>query len=424
MMQDSSNKIQTWLMQFDYLLLLFVLLATALGIIVMHGGTSNVGGLSQYVPRQIQWWKVSIVIFFMAVLFPYRWLRYLGWPLYLFSILLLLIVWLSAKDKLNLGFIDAVRAGGADSWLRINLGARSFQFQPSELTKISTVIILASWLAWRRQKLTNVWECIVPGAVALIPFVLIAIQPDVGTAAIFLPLPFLLLFVAGLRWKIVGTTIVLGLLLAVSGTIYFLQADEAPFLRKYHLRRIQVFLEPIVQPFKLPGVEEILYGTGPADNGAPQDEKKADDWNIRQAEMALGSGRLFGKGWGKGTQARYRFLPEHHTDFIFCSLGEQFGLAGCLGLILLYVLIGWRVFHIAIETRNFFGKYMVVGLMSIIFIHIFLNIGMMVRLLPVAGLPLPLMSYGGTFLAANYLMFGLIVNVGMRRDPRDFQQQT
>jgi rod shape determining protein RodA len=323
-----------------------------------------------------------------------------------------------------MGFLHAVKAGGAYLWLKLELGGFVLQFQPAELCKISMTIAIAAWVAWRRNHLDKAREGLIPLSLMAIPFGAIAIQPDVGTAIILAPVPFVILFAAGLRWRIVLTTVGVGLLVMVSGLVYFMKAERVPFLRQYHHDRIHVFLEPLTQPFKLPGVEEMLYGTGaPIVEGATDvSEQRGDDWNIRQAEMALGSGRLFGKGWGKGTQSRYRFLPEHHTDFIFCSLGEQFGLAGCLLLIILYVLIGWRALRIAVLSTDPFGKFMVVGLILIFFLHIFLNIGMMVRLLPVAGLPLPLMSYGGTFLASNYLMFGLMASVGMRRRKKDFMK--
>jgi cell division protein FtsW (lipid II flippase) len=226
------------------------------------------------------------------------------------------------------------------------------------------------------------------------------------------------------------------------------------FLRPHQMKRIQVFrapledaLRPIFRPFQPAGVEQALAGLGTdptrraptaeagpgetegetAGAGAPTSAEARREaalearkaaaavWQIQQAEMALGSGRMFGKGWGKGTQSREGFLPAHYTDFIFCSLGEQFGMVGCFLLLGLYLLIAWRALHVAATASDPFGRCLVVGLLAVILLHVFFNVGMTVRLLPVTGLPLPLMSYGGSFLATNYLILGLIANVSMRR---------
>lgn len=415
--QPLSNK---W-HRFDYLLFCFVLMTTGFGILVLAGGTLDVPGKENIVPSQIQWWKLSLGVFCFALLVPYRWLLVFGWPLYFISLFLLsLLLFAAGREE---GFLTAIRAGGAASWLRINLGGASIRFQPSEFAKIAMVLVLAQWLAWRRERLNNIRECIVPILIMAVPVAIIIKQPDLGTASIFLPLPFILLFVAGLRWKIAIVSAILGFLALAAAGVYLTAADRVPGLKEYQLRRIRVFLNPIASPFQLPGVEQILYGESPEAADLSQDEdaqrkKKGgdeDEWHIRQAEMALGSGRVIGKGWGKGTQSRYGFLPEHWTDFIFSSLGEQFGLMGCLTLLLFYLLIVWRAVHISVQTADFFGKYLVVGLLSIVLIHIVMNIGMTVRLLPVTGVPLPLVSYGGSSLAMNYLIFGLIANVGLRR---------
>lgn len=404
---------QRWVFQFDYLLVLFILLATGFGILVLHGGTYDVSRLDHTTARQILWWKISLLIFLGALLTPYSWHRLLGWVFYLAALGLLLLLFFAAKVQMPL--VETVRAGGAVSWLEMG----PFRFQPSEFAKIATVMVLAQWLAWRREKIGRFWEYLPPLILAGLPMVFIFAQPDLGTASVFLPLPFVLLFVAGVPWRVVIAAVLIGMLVLGAGFAYLMTAESVPGLRQYQLRRIQVFLEPISSPFKTSGVEELLY----AEEEEKEVKKSASggygDWNIRQAEMALGSGRMFGKGWKEGTQSRYSFLPQHHTDFIFSSLGEQFGLMGCLGLFTLYLLIAWRSLHIAVATTDPFGKYLVVGLLTIVFVHVFLNIGMSVRLLPVTGLPLPFFSYGGSFLASNYLIFGLIANVGVRRSARE-----
>ncbi|MBN1867837.1 rod shape-determining protein RodA [Candidatus Sumerlaeota bacterium] len=411
--------------QFDYFLAMFVLFATGFGILVLAGSTRDVPELAKILPQQARWWGIAIGVFCLTLAVPYRWLKIPGWIVY--GMLVVSLAALVFASHLGMAWISTVRAGGASSWYKIALGSSSIRFQPSEFAKIGVVIVLAHWLSLRRESIAEargwrkpILECIVPLAVAALPMAIVFLQPDFGTASVFLPLPFIVLFVAGLPWRVVLTTVAFGTALALGGFVYLMNADHVPGLKPYQLNRIRVFLEPLGKPFNPPGVEEILYG--PAQPEVAETSAKSrdpDDWQIRQAEMALGSGRLFGKGWGQGTQSRLRFLPAHHTDFIFSSLGEQFGLAGCLALLLLYVLIVWRCVHVALVASDAFGQYLVVGLLSIFILHVFLNIGMSVRLLPTTGLPLPLFSFGGSFLVTNYVIFGLIANVGMRREPKE-----
>ena len=449
-MTEEPGKTQSYVVQFDYLLLLFVLATTGFGLLVLAGSTVGVPGLSDYPLQQAKWWAVSIGVFAVALAVPYRWLKVLGWPIYLALMGVLVMLAVGAATGWRAGGL-LVKGGGAVSWIQVpHLPGL---IQPAEFMKIAVAIVLAHWLAWRQKKLTNIWECIVPVALVAAPIPLLLMQPDLGTAIVFVPLPFVVLFAAGLRWRVV----LLGVAIGVVGLVAMLYAiytaeTTLSFLRPHQMKRIQVFREPlrealapVLRPFQPAGVEEALAGlTGSKDAAAPgtatpgggesgaegvraatEEERRAasaaakraaaDVWQIQQAEMALGSGRMFGKGWGKGTQSRLRFLPAHYTDFIFCSLGEQFGLVGCLLLLGLYLLIAWRALHIAVASPDPFGKCLVVGLLTIVLLHIFFNVGMTVRLLPVTGLPLPLVSYGGSFLATNYLILGLIANVGMRR---------
>ena len=190
-----------------------------------------------------------------------------------------------------------------------------------------------------------------------------------------------MLYVAGCSKKLILLLILLALWISLSAY---------PLLKPYQKARIKVFLQP-------------------------EYDNKWHGYNIRQAEISLGSGGLWGKGWKRGTQTRLRFLPERHTDFIFSSLGEQFGLGGCVVLLSLYTLIIGRALRPALTVRNKFGRLSVVGLVSCFIIHILFNVGMSLRLLPVTGLPLPLFSYGGSFLLTNYILFGIIDSIYMRR---------
>lgn len=441
-MQESGRS-QPYVVQLDYLLVLFVLVTTGLGLLVLRGSTSGVPGLDDYTAKQAEWWAISLGVFAVALIVPYRWLKVLGWPVYLVLIAALVLLAVGATHGWTWGD-RLVKRGGAMSWIRLR---QEWFIQPAEFAKIAVVIVLAHWLAWRQKNLTSIWECIVPVVLVAVPIGLLVVQPDLGTAMVFMPLPFILLFVAGLHWRVVLLGVFVGIV-GLGAGLYAIYTAETTlsFLRPHQMKRIQVFrapledvLRPIFRPFQPAGVEEALAGLSAGPNKKPPEagepggeaalgsaeatreavlearKSAAAVWQIQQAEMALGSGRMFGKGWGKGTQSREGFLPAHYTDFIFCSLGEQFGMVGCFLLLGLYLLIAWRALHVAATTSDPFGRCLVVGLLAVILLHVFFNVGMTVRLLPVTGLPLPLMSYGGSFLATNYLILGLIANVSMRR---------
>ncbi|HNY28494.1 MAG TPA: rod shape-determining protein RodA [Candidatus Sumerlaeota bacterium] len=435
--------LQRYLFHFDYLLFLFVLAATGFGLLVLDGATYGlVGQVAGKVADQARWWGISMAVFALAVLIPYSWLKALGWVAYLFLIGTLFVLFCADHFGFNPGEY-AKMINGAYSWFDVPVpGLGVVRAQPSEFAKIALVLVLSHWLAWRHEYLTNLWECIVPVVLMTLPVILICAQPDFGSAAIFLPLPFILLFVAGLPWRIVWPTVVVSLIVVVIGMYYLATAKEVPFMRQYALARIQVFLKgpiseainPIANILNPPGIEQVLYGSNDsatvetpaaaaetasnetaAETRKSKIEKRKKDYQLYQAELALGSGQLTGKGWRNGTQTRMQFLPDFWTDFVFSSLGEQFGLVGCLGLLGLYLLIMWRAVRIAILNEDPFGRYLVCGLISIVLLHVYLNVGMSTRLLPQTGLPLPLVTYGGSFLATNYLIFGLIANVSMRR---------
>jgi rod shape determining protein RodA len=242
-------------------------------------------------------------------------------------------------------------------------------------------MVLSRWLAKRPGKMRRLSDLYVPLLIVGLPMVLVAKQPDFGTAIVFLPVGFVMLWVAGIRKRYVTAAVVLVLITVAA--VY-------PYLKSYQKRRITVFLNP---------------GSDPMHGG----------YNIRQAEIAMGSGRLLGKGWRGGTQTALQFLPEHHTDFIFSSLGEQFGLVGAMVVLLLYAIVTLRSLNIARNAKDWLGGFLVVGLITIFLTHMVLNVGMVLRIFPVTGLPLPFLSYGGSFLLTTYIIFGFILNVGMRK---------
>ena len=361
-----SSSLNLLLKNYDYGLTFLLLAVSFYGIIVIYGATYSIPGLSQYAGKQLVWMGVGFGAFLLVSLIDFRQMRQMVWPLYI-------LVILSLAGLLFLGH----KIKGARSWYSIG----SFRIQPAEFAKIVVVVCLAHYLALKERPLVKIRDILLPILVAGLPAALILLQPDFGTAALFFPILLIMLYIGGASKKL----IILLLLLAI-----WIGVSAYPFLKPYQKGRIKVFFQPEL-------------------------DKNRQGYNIRQAEISLGSGGLLGKGWKQGTQTRLRFLPERHTDFIFSSLGEQFGFLGCALLLFLYGLLIQRSLKSAYNAWNRFGRLTVAGFVACFLLHILFNVGMSLRLLPVTGLPLPLFSYGGSFLLTNYLIFGMLQSVNMRK---------
>lgn len=266
---------------------------------------------------------------------------------------------------------------GATSWIRLG----PVSFQPSEPMKILTAMVLAQWFATRPEGVRTLPDLAMPALLAGAPAALILMQNDLGSASLFVCLLAGVVFFGGIRLRVAAVVLVAALALAGSAV---------PFLKNHQRERLLVFLDG----------SRDLSGAG---------------YNVRQSIVAVGSGGVVGNGWGEGSQAVHRFLPEAHTDFIYASAVEQTGLLGGLVLIALYGVVMWRMLAIAGGTRDRFGGLLVAGLASVFFGHVVINIGMNVGLLPVTGLPLPFLSYGGSFLLATWITVGLVLNVALRK---------
>jgi len=292
---------------------------------------------------------------------PPRILRQWSLGLYLFGVVMLIAVLL---------FGDIGK--GAQRWLDLGV----LRFQPSELLKLAVPMTIAWLLSLRPLPPRPAW-ILLAVVLTLIPVLLIAKQPDLGTALLVVSAGVLVMFMAGLSWWMIG-----GLALvvaAVTPVIWFLMHD-------YQRNRIFTFLNPESDPL----------GTG---------------YHIIQSQIAIGSGGISGKGWLNGTQSHLEFLPERHTDFIFAVIGEEFGFAGILALLALYLFVIVRGLLIAVRSQDNYGRLLAGGLTLVFFVYVFVNTGMVTGLLPVVGVPLPLISYGGTSMVTLLIGFGMIMGV-------------
>ena len=281
--------------------------------------------------------------------------------LYLVGAVMLLLVLLVGKISM-----------GAQRWLDLGI----IRFQPSELTKLSTPMMLA-WFLSQAAPPPNLKQFLIAGVLILVPALLIAKQPDLGTAILVGSSGAAVIFLSGLSWKYLLTLVVLG-----AGSLPVLWH----FLHGYQRDRILTLLNPEADPL----------GRG---------------YHIIQSKIAIGSGGVGGKGWLNGTQAHLEFLPESSTDFIFAVLAEEFGLIGCLALLAAYFIILARCLYIVVQAKDRYSRYLAGALTLTFFVYIFVNIGMVIGILPVVGVPLPLVSYGGTATVTLLAGFGLLMSI-------------
>jgi rod shape determining protein RodA len=269
---------------------------------------------------------------------------------------------------------------GARRWLTIG----PLNLQPSELAKIAVALALARWFhldAGKRKDGYGLLSLIVPAGITLVPALLVLKQPDLGTALIVVAVGATVILFARVRWQALVTVVAV---VAVGAVVAY------PHLKPYQKKRVETYLDP----------EGDVLGAG---------------YHATQSMIAVGSGQGSGKGWGQGTQTLLSFLPEQHTDFIFSVWAEEHGFVGCLLLIALYHALVVSALGIAGNARDRFGHFLAVGVSGMLFWHVFINMGMVMAILPVVGVTLPLMSYGGSSVVAVMLGIGLLNNVGMRR---------
>ena len=356
------------LWQVNWLLIFFLIGLAIIGCAMLYSaGDAN---WDPWAKRQLIRFGIGLLLIIMVAITDIRiWLRY-AYPLY-FLVLGLLI----AVDVIG------VVGGGAQRW--INLGI--IQLQPSEIMKITLVLALAKFFHSRSlEEIVRPTMLIIPLLLLVAPVFLVLRQPDLGTAIILTMTAGVIFFLAGVRaWKF-------GLII---GSILASLPIAWAMLHPYQKNRILIFLDPESDPL----------GAG---------------YHIMQSKIALGSGGIFGKGYLSGTQSHLNFLPEKQTDFIFTMLAEEFGMVGGLLLLAVYAIILIYSFAIALRIHNQFGRLVTLGISGTFFFYIFINIAMVMGLLPVVGIPLPMVSYGGTAMLSIMIGFGFIICSYVHRDIR------
>ena len=356
------------IIHFDWTLLGIVLLIASIGIFNLFSAAASMemAGTPLYL-KQIFWLLIGLVVMVTIAFMEYRFYSDMAYIVYTVALVLLLMV-----------MVYGIITSGAQRWVKVG----SLSFQPSEFVKISLILALAKFFHRPpHPKGYSLKQILFPFLLLLLPVALILKQPDLGTAIILLLVFFSILIFVKIRWS---SLLTIGLAGGVAVPLLW------SFLKEYQKKRIITFFNPDLDPL----------GAG---------------YHLIQSKIAMGSGGILGKGFMNGTQCKLGFLPEQQTDFIFSALGEEWGLIGSLFVIGIYfILILWGL-RITVQAKDRFGAILAFGVVAMLFWHVFINIGMVLGMMPVVGIPLPLLSYGGSFIISTLIGVGLLLNVSMRK---------
>ena len=396
--------------RFDFAIFLPCISLMIIGLLAIYSSTANHPTASGNFEKQLFFVIVSLFVFLVVYSLPQQVFKMFAIPTYLISLLFLLAVLVMGKTVY-----------GAKSWF----GVGGFGFQPSELAKLGTILALSYWLTYKNRDINNIKDIGVALCIGMVPIMLILLEPDTGTAIVFSIITIALLYWSGI--SLFGLFVVLSpgfvtfaslfgvqylaiamILIIValfffkrdlfnSATVFIINLGASfffdyayRFLKPHQQKRIDTFLNPAADPL----------GSG---------------YNALQAKLAIGSGGLFGKGFMQGNQTQLRFIPEQWTDFIYCVIGEEFGFIGSILVVTLFMIIFYRMINLSSMAKDRFSVLVIVGIMTMLFAHFAINVGMNIGVTPVIGLPLPFLSYGGSSLLVNMILIGIVMNIHKNR---------
>lgn len=365
---QSGKKLGVSAANFDYIMIFLVVFAVAFGIAMVYSATNSFETQARFLAVQAAAFLIGLVALAFIVIIDYNLIAQWSWAIFLFNIALLvgvLIIGTGGEDV------------GTKGWFRFGF----IGIQPAEIAKVGFAITFAKHLSVTRGDLNDPRSVFLLVGHAAIPIALILRQPDWGTAMVYGFMAIGMLFIAGISWKYLLSA--LAIFAAGAPAIWFLLLED------YQKQRFFTFLNPASDP----------TGSG---------------YHVIQSKIAVGSGKLLGKGFMQGTQTQYSFLPEKQTDFIFAVIGEEFGLIGAAIVAILLFAIVWRCFSAAKKSRDSFGELLCVGIGCMFFFHVLENIGMSVGLFPVTGIPLPFFSAGGSSMLTCMMAVGFVLSVGAR----------
>jgi rod shape determining protein RodA len=392
--------------KFDFGILASVLVLFGLGLLAIFSSTVNNPQVQDNFQKQLVWGAISVVVFFITYSLPTKVFKTVAIPSYLLSIIMLVAVLVIGRQ-----------ISGSKSWIMFG----QVGFQPSEFAKIATILAVGWYLSRNNTDIDSFKDIVISLAIGFFPMMLILLEPDMGTSIVFIGVILTIIFwkgissfslfvvlspafiaisaLFGIAYFVVGLAIIITFLLIFKKDLFFSASIfglnlASGFFTEYLLnalsphqqKRIQAFIDPMSDPL----------GSG---------------YNTIQAKVAIGSGGLTGKGFLEGHQTQLQFIPEQWTDFAFCVIGEEFGFIGSVVVLTMFLILFLRVLKIAYATKDEFSSLIVIGILSVYFIHFLINMGMVVGILPVVGIPLPFFSYGGSSLVVNMLMLGIVENI-------------
>jgi rod shape determining protein RodA len=354
---------------FDWVLMGFVLVICALGVLQIHSATEHTKFAGAHI-KQIYWIVAGVGAMFLVSLFNYQAvLEQIHW-MYIASLASLISVILFGQKYL-----------GARRWIKMPYGAH---FQPSEWVKLILILAVAKYFSDLHERELSWPDFLKAGAIVGFPMLMVLAQPDLGTALTYLPVAIMGLFLGGLRWKQALPVVLIGAVLVAA--VFF--SDRVHILKQYQKERLTSFINPDA-------------------------DRQGSGYQVNQSLIAVGSGGIWGSS--QGSQTHLAFLPVPQTDFIFAAFAEEHGFVGALAVLLLYFIVLMRLTQNAQTAPDRAGAFLVMGVVAVLSFHILVNVGMVVGFMPVTGIPLPLMSYGGSSVLFMFLALGIVMNVRMRR---------
>ena len=400
----------------DYGLVMAVAVLMIIGIVMIHDASSSENvEYAHFWLKQLVWAVIAIAAMFGVALVPFKYFFPFTYVIYALGIILLILT----------EFYGSV-GGGSERWLKIGF----FRFQPSEFAKFATVLALARYMSLKNNRPTRYSKCIVPFIIALVPALLILKQPDLGTALVFFAIVLPMIYWAGLdtlRLFFIAAPVISAILTApfipffswvtwvifmfIVVTLLYYSRSPFPFMGSVLLTNIFAGIAtPVIfsklKPYQQKRITTFIN---------PEADPQGSGYQIINSKIAIGTGGIWGKGIGKGRYTELGFLPRSHNDFIFSVIGEELGFVGSFLVLSLFFYIIYRGITLASELKNPFMSIASIGIATVFAFHMFINIGMTLGMMPVTGLPLPFLSYGGSSCLSNALMIGLLLNFSLNR---------
>ena len=392
--------------KFDFGLFLPVLILFGFGLLAIYSSTVNNTFAQENFQRQLVWGVFAFIVFFITYSLPTNFFKSFAVPGYLISLLLLLAVLVIGRE-----------ISGSKSWLVIG----SMGFQPSEIAKIATIMAIAAYLSRNNSNIDSFKDILITLAIGITPVLLILLEPDMGTSIVFIGVILIMFFWKGISSFSLFTVLspAFVAVAAIFGTVYFIVALALVIVLLVTFKKDLFFSASIFAIGLSSGffADYVFHALSPHQQRRIQSflDPNADPlgagYNTIQAKVAIGSGGLTGKGFLAGNQTQLQFIPEQWTDFAFCVIGEEFGFIGSIFVIGIFLILFLRILKLTFNTKDEFLSLVSIGILSVYLIHFIINIGMVVGILPVIGIPLPFISYGGSSLLVNMFMLGIVANL-------------